>query len=188
MARKKRANLGDEEIPTGIPDRLPPKGKRSCEACTVVGPKATLQFCLRRTGKPPGETLANARDVCALMKGIGDADRESFYALHLDVRHRVVDIDKVATGGMVSVEVHPREVFRGALLSGATAIIAVHNHPSGSSEASRQDIELTKRLRAVGELVGIPILDHVIVGSGGCASLAAEGLLGATKEYPLLKR
>jgi len=190
MARKKHAGLGDDEIPVGIPDRLPKKtGKgRSCEACTDVGPKATLQFCLRRTGKPPGQFMGNAADVCALMKGIGNADRESFYALHLDVRHRIVDIDKVATGDMTGVEVHPKEVFRGALLSGATAIIAVHNHPSGDDTPSRQDQELTRRFKAVGDLVGVQILDHIVVSSRGCTSMAASGLMGAAKsgDYPLL--
>lgn len=178
MARKKRSNLGDDELPTGIPDRLSPKGKRSCEACTVVGPKATLRFCLRRTGKPPGKFMGNATDVCNLMKGIGNADRESFYALHLDVRHKIVDIDKVSTGSMTGVEVHPREVFRGALLSGAQGMIFVHNHPSSDPTPSRQDHELTTRLRSVGELVGINVLDHIIVGGDRCTSMAATGFMG----------
>jgi DNA repair protein RadC len=184
MARKKHASLGDEEIPTGIPERLPKgKTKRSCETCTDVGPRATVQFCMRRTGKPPGQVMGDATAVCNLMKGIGNADRESFYALHLDVRHRVVDIDKVSTGSMTGVEVHPREVFRGALLSGAQAVIFVHNHPSGDSTPSRQDQELTRRLKSVGELVGVQVLDHVIVGGSGvlgagCTSLAAQGLMG----------
>jgi DNA repair protein RadC len=188
MAKKRKAGLGDDEIPVGIPDRLPKKGKRSCEACTVVGPKATLQFCLRRTGKPPGKFMGNAEDVCTLMKGLGNADRESFYALHLDVRHKIVDIDKVSTGSMTGVDVHPREVFRGALLSGAERIIFVHNHPSSDSTPSRQDVELTRRLKSVGELVGVQVLDHIIVGGDRCASMAAQGLMGAAKsgDYPLL--
>jgi hypothetical protein len=188
MARKKRSNLGDNELPEGIPDRKP-KGKRSCEACTEVGPKATLQFCMRRTGKPPGKFVGSAPDVCSLMQSIGNADRESFYALHLDVRHRIVDIDKVSTGSMTGVEVHPREVFRGALLSGADSMIFVHNHPSADPTPSRQDQELTRRLKSVGELVGIQVLDHIVVGgSAGCVSMAAHGLMGDAKssDYALL--
>ena len=182
MTRKKRTTFGDDDSSAGIPNRMPKgKTKRSCEACTEVGPKTTLQFCMRRTGKPPGAVVGAAPDVCNLMKGTGNADRESFYALHLDVRHRIVDIDKVSTGSMVGVEVHPREVFRGALLSGAHAMIFVHNHPSGDATPSRQDEELTKRLRDVGELMGIRVLDHIIVGGSAgtnCTSLAARGLLG----------
>jgi DNA repair protein RadC len=192
---KKRTGLGDDELPTGVPDRLPKKtGKRACEACTVVGPKATVQFCMRRTGKPPGKFVGSAPDVCSLMKGISNADRESFWALHLDVRHNIVDIDKVSTGSMTGVEVHPREVFRGALLSGANNLIFVHNHPSGNVAASRQDVELTKRLRETGEMLGIPVLDHIVVGrdsvtgAPACSSLAAQGLMGGAKSntYPLL--
>jgi hypothetical protein len=196
MARKKRSNLGDDELPVGIPDRLPKKtgGKRSCEACTVVGPKATLQFCLRRTGKPPGKFMGNAEDACTLMRGTAEADRESFYALHLDVRHHIVDIDKVSTGSMTGVEVHPREVFKSALLSGANDLIFVHNHPSGNVAASQQDTALTRRLREAGELLGIRVLDHIIVGrdsvtgAPACSSMAAHGLMGAAikGDYPLL--
>jgi DNA repair protein RadC len=189
MAKKtKRAQLGDEAIPVGIPDRAL-KGKRSCEACTDVGPKATLKFCMRRTGKVPGKTLGNATEVCQLMRGIGNADRESFYALHLNVRHQVVDIDHISTGSMTGVEVHPREVFRGALLSGANSMIFVHNHPSGDPTPSRQDVALTERLKSVGELVGIPVLDHVVVAGANatCVSLATHGFLGEHRgNYPLL--
>lgn len=193
MARKKKAHLGDD-APAGVPDRKPKTSKRSCEACAVVGPKATVQLCLRRTGKPPGQQLNNKADVCALMRGLETADRESFYTLHLDTRHRVVDIDKVATGSQSGVEVHPREVFKSALLSGAHALIFVHNHPSGSTDPSEMDKELTKRLKSVGETVGITVLDHVIVGhdpQGGhpmCSSFVDRGLLGPELkgDYPLL--
>jgi DNA repair protein RadC len=177
---RKRTHLGDEPepaAPTDIPDRKP-RGRRSCEACAVVGPEATVQLCLRRTGKPQGKFLGNATDVCQLMRGLEDADRESFYALHMNVRHHIVDIDKVAVGSQSSVEVHPREVFKSALLSGADSLIFVHNHPSGNAAPSLQDQELTGRLRDVGKLVGIPVLDHIIVGGTGCNSMASRGLLG----------
>lgn len=194
MGRKK-TRLGDN-TPIGIPDRKPKSTKRACEACAVVGPKATLQLCLRRTGKPPGNPLNNKADVCAFMRGLETADRESFYALHLDTRHHVVDIDKVSTGSQTGVEVHPREVFKSALLSGAQALIFVHNHPSGNPDPSYQDKDLTTRLKAVGDTIGISVLDHVIVGhdlqSGApiCTSFAAKGLLGAELkgDYPLLAK
>ena len=185
MARKKQFRLRDD-APTGTPDRMPAKtGRRACEACAVVGPKATVQLCLRRTGRPPGKLVGNATDVCTLMRGVEEADRESFYTLHLDTRHRIIDVDRVAVGSLSGVEVHPREVFKSALLSGAAAVIFVHNHPSGTSEPSRMDLELTSRLRQVGELVGIPVLDHIIVGHDSaqgnyptCNSLASKGMLG----------
>jgi DNA repair protein RadC len=122
------------------------------------------------------------------MSGVANADRESFYALHLDVRHTIVDIDKVSTGSMTGVEVHPVEVFRGALLSGARGLIFVHNHPSANPAPSQQDVALTGRLKEAGELLGIPVLDHIIVGGHECRSLREQGLLGGSKssDYPLL--
>jgi DNA repair protein RadC len=193
--RRKKVNLHDEpEVPVGVPDRKPKTSKRSCEACAVVGPKATVQLCLRRTGKPPGKFVGNATDVCTLMRGLETADRESFYTLHLDVRHNIVDIDRVAVGTQSGVEVHPREVFKSAMLSGANALILAHNHPSGIDQPSYQDTALTRRLKEVGELVGIPVLDHIVVGRdstqsrSSCTSMAAKGLLGPELkgDYPLL--
>lgn len=184
-------------LPAGVPDRRPKNPKAKCDVCTTVGPEATLQLCLRRTGRPPGKFLGNATDVCTLMRGLENAERESFYALHLDVRHRIVDIDKVAVGSQSGVEVHPREVFKSALLSGASSLIFVHNHPSGDNQPSRQDEDLTRRLKSIGELVGISVLDHIIVGhdpSGGypsCSSMASRGLLGneqTDKYIPLAER
>lgn len=176
--RRKKANLHDEpEAPVGIPDRRPKTGKRSCEACAVVGPKATVQLCLRRTGKPPGKFMGNPTEVCTLMRGLETADRESFYALHLDAREQIVDIAKIAVGELTNVSVHPREVFKGAILGNAASIVLVHNHPSSDPTPSPQDIELTKKLQEIGELHRIPIKDHVIVGGSQCVSFLDRGLI-----------
>jgi len=186
MAKRFR-DAPDEEIPVGVPDRRPKAGAK-CDVCTTVGPKATLQFCMKRTGRPPGKIVGNAPEVCALMKPLADSDRESFWALHLDVRNRIVDMDKVAVGNMTGVEVHPTEVFRGAMLTGAQNVILVHNHPSGDPTPSRQDQELTKRFKEIGDLLGIRVLDHIVVGNMGCISLASHGFLGEGKDvtYPTL--
>jgi DNA repair protein RadC len=90
----------------------------------------------------------------------------------LDVRHRVQGELCVARGSLTGVEVHPRDVFRPLIRSAAAAVIFCHNHPSGDPTPSRQDVELTARLRDVGELCGIPVVDHVVVGWEGYASLA----------------
>lgn len=167
-----------------------PKRKGRCPTvCATVGPEATLRLCLKRTGRPLGKYMGNHTDVCRLMKGAEGADRENFYALHLDGRHNVIDIDKVATGSLVSVEVHPREVFKAALLGNAAALILVHNHPSQNAAASPADEALTTRLRQAGEMVGITVLDHIIIGGEECKSMAVAGFFGeAVKsgEYPLL--
>jgi DNA repair protein RadC len=97
---------------------------------------------------------------------------EEFWAIALDVRHRVIFDELLARGSLSGVEIHPRDVFRPLIRAGAAAVIFCHNHPSGDPAPSRADIELTQRLREVGDLCGIPVLDHVVVGSEGFASLA----------------
>jgi DNA repair protein RadC len=80
-----------------------------------------------------------------------------------------------ARGSLTGVEVHPRDVFRVLIKAGAAAVIFCHNHPSGDPSPSMQDIELTTRLREVGDMCGITVLDHVVVGASGYASLAERG-------------
>ncbi|TAL42825.1 MAG: hypothetical protein EPN91_07560 [Salinibacterium sp.] len=92
----------------------------------------------------------------------GDA-RENFFAFHFDIRTRLIGIELVAIGNDFGVTVHPSNVFRGALLSGAAGIAVAHNHPSGDATPSPEDDELTECLRAGGKLLGIPVMDHVIV-------------------------
>lgn len=123
----------------------------------------------------PARRLASAADVHQEVLDLRDSDREHFVAFDLNVRHRIIARRVVAIGTLSSVDVHPREVFKPAITNSAAAMIVVHNHPSGDPEPSRQDIELTRRLREVGELCGIPILDHVIIGSEGYVSLAERG-------------
>jgi DNA repair protein RadC len=121
--------------------------------------------------------LGGAADVAHELGDIRSADREHFVVLDLDVRHRILARRVVHIGTLTGVEVHPREVFRGAIANGAAFIILGHNHPSGDPSPSRQDIALTQRLREVSEVCGIPILDHLVVATGGFISLAERGLL-----------
>ena len=124
---------------------------------------------------PTRRRLASASQVDQELRDIREADREHFVAFDLDVRHRIIERRTVAIGTLTGVEVHPREVFRPAIANGAAAIIVAHNHPSGDPTPSRQDVELTRRLREVGELCGIALLDHLIVGTGGYTSLQERG-------------
>jgi DNA repair protein RadC len=103
---------------------------------------------------------------------------EEFHVALLDSRHRLRSYEPIARGSLAHVEVHPREVFVPAVRHRAAAILCAHNHPSGDPEPSMEDILLTNRLAAAGELVGIPVLDHVIVSSGTqYVSFVARGLL-----------
>ncbi|HIK61260.1 MAG TPA: DNA repair protein RadC [Planctomycetes bacterium] len=97
--------------------------------------------------------------------------QESFHALFLDPRHRLKGRQIVSLGTLTSSLVHPREVFAPALRRGAAALIVAHNHPSGDPEPSSEDKAVTRRLLEVGRLVGVPLLDHVVLGHGRWVSL-----------------
>jgi DNA repair protein RadC len=110
-----------------------------------------------------------------------DAPHERFLVLLLDGRHRVLREATASQGTLTASLVHPREVFRPALREAAAAVILVHNHPSGDPTPSREDREVTERLVQVGEILGIPVLDHVIVAERGYVSLREDGGLGAKR-------
>src|ERR1035437_3865833 len=93
-----------------------------------------------------------------------DETKEYFIALHLDGKNRIVCCDICSIGSLNQSIVHPREVYKTALLSSAAAIILMHNHPTGDPTPSREDLEITRRLREAGELLGIKILDHIVIG------------------------
>lgn len=99
----------------------------------------------------------------ALRRLIGNKDREHFVVLHLDTRNHIIAAEIAGIGILSSCLVHPREVFKGAILSGAAAIICGHNHPSGDVTPSTEDDALQKRLKDAGELLGMSMLDFIVV-------------------------
>ncbi len=98
--------------------------------------------------------------------------QEVFFVIGMDIRNGLLDLVEVARGSVHAVEVHPREVFRPLVRMAAAAGVLVHNHPTGDPTPSHEDVALTRRLRAVGDVVGIPIIDHVVVGDGQFRSIA----------------
>ena len=102
--------------------------------------------------------------------------KEYFLALLLDTRNQLIKVSEISVGSLDSNIVHPREVFKEAISASAASVIFVHNHPSGDPTASEDDIKLTKRLAQTGEIVGIDVLDHVIIGDKKYLSLKREGL------------
>ena len=105
---------------------------------------------------------------------LGHADRECFAVLHLNARNRPLSLEVVSTGTLTSSLVHPREVFKAAILQNAAAIIVGHNHPSGDTTPSQEDHLLRERLRAAAELLGISMLDFLIIGQGSTTWSAAD--------------
>jgi len=124
--------------------------------------------------------LRQSKDVADLMAGVvAGLDREAFFVVLLDGKNRATGINQVSLGSLTAALVHPREVFKPAIAGSAAALVLVHNHPSGDPSPSSEDLAITKRLCEVGELVGIRVLDHIVLGEAGAfRSLADEGLLG----------
>ena len=102
---------------------------------------------------------------------------ERVRVLYLDTRNRLIDDHHVGDGSIDEASIHPREVIRRAMDVGATALILVHNHPSGNPDPSRADIDVTRRIAEAGRLLGITVHDHVIIGREGHVSLRSKGLI-----------
>ena len=103
--------------------------------------------------------------------------QEVFGILILNTKNKIVAVHEISRGSLNSSIAHPREVFKPAVLHNAAAIICFHNHPSGDPEPSREDIEITERLKNAGEILGIPVYDHIIVGDDRCVSLKERGVM-----------
>lgn len=106
-----------------------------------------------------------------------DIDREYFVVFILDVKNRIVSCNIVSVGSLNQSIVHPREVFKAAILANGACIILAHNHPSGDCTPSSEDIAITRRLKEAGDVLGIKVLDHIIVGDGCHLSFTERGLL-----------
>ena len=125
--------------------------------------------------------IRNSSDAAAIVRQhLANVDREHFVVLLLNRKNGVIGINTVSVGSITASVVHPREVFKPAILANAVAIICAHNHPSGDPQPSNEDRALTARLVQGGKLLGIEVLDHVIVGDGTTQyfSFADNNLLG----------
>ncbi|HSG08059.1 MAG TPA: DNA repair protein RadC [Longimicrobiales bacterium] len=111
-----------------------------------------------------------------------DLPQEEFHALLLNTRHRVIREVTVTRGILDASLIHPREVFRVAVVEGAAGVILVHNHPSGDPTPSPEDRAVTRQLAEAGRALGIPVLDHVVVGDGVYSSLGTEVIPGASEK------
>jgi DNA repair protein RadC len=120
--------------------------------------------------KTPEDTVALVR---SRLKG---KKKEHFLALLLDTRSQLIKVAEISVGSLDSSLVHPREVFKEAISASAASVIFVHNHPSGDSTPSEDDVKLTKRLAEAGEIMGIDVLDHIIIGDKEYLSLKRKDL------------
>jgi DNA repair protein RadC len=137
-----------------------------------------VRVALVRDGTIMSETrsIGGPADAAAVLRSIiGDYDREAFAVLLVDAKHRVIGAHIASVGTLDSAQTGPREVFRAAIVAGAKALILGHNHPSGDPTPSSADLHLTRRLVKAGELLGIPVLDHIIIGESKHLSLRERG-------------
>ena len=130
-------------------------------------------------GEGRGRALRRPGQVAELWRrylapGLEGLEQEEFHAVLLDARHRPLSLERISVGTLTASLVHPREVFRSAVRQAAAALVVAHNHPSGDPEPSQEDLTLTRRLVAAGELLGIPLLDHVVIGDGSWVSLRSR--------------
>ena len=121
--------------------------------------------------------ITSAQDVYEELKAFSTKQQEHFLCITLDGASHIINTRTVFIGTLNQSLVHPREVFADAIADRAAGIIIAHNHPSGTLEASRADIQVTERLKEVAKLVGIELLDHVILAKEGYYSFSDEGLL-----------
>ncbi len=116
-------------------------------------------------------------EAVALVKGrLKEKKKEHFIALLLDTRSKLIKSAEISVGSLDSSIVHPREVFKEAISASAASVVFVHNHPSGDPQPSEDDIKLTERLTQAGDIMGIDVLDHIIIGNEKFFSLKREGL------------
>lgn len=108
---------------------------------------------------------------------IATAAKEMFFVVTLNQKHRIIDKHLISMGSLTASLVHPREVYRPAIMDSAAAVVFVHNHPSGDTTPSTEDRNLTKRLKDCGDLLGIRVLDHVIVGCNEFTSFVDQGIM-----------
>ena len=115
--------------------------------------------------------------VNLIRKFMDSVDRETFVAIALDTKKQPTAIQTISLGTLNSAPVHPREVFKMAILANADSIIVAHNHPSNNVKPSQADLSMTKRLEECGELIGIAVLDHIIIGNDNYTSFRDENLM-----------
>jgi DNA repair protein RadC len=129
-----------------------------------------------------GDSICNSRMAANLMAEEAKADRECFWVLHLNTKNRIIEKELVSIGTVNSSLVHPREVFKKAILNGASSIITVHNHPSNDITPSQDDRNIWKRLDETGKIVGIQVLDHIIITPKGEYFSGKENIVRNRKE------
>lgn len=168
--------LASTDFSTGVPPvaalaRIPGLGK--ARACRIA---AALELGKRYYGLRE-RRITRPEDAWHLVRHFDDRKQERFLCCTLNGAHDVIAVRVITLGLVNRTIVHPREVYSGAIADRASAIVVAHNHPSGRLEPSAEDMEITDRLRQAGEVLGIPLIDHIIFSFEGYKSLVELGML-----------
>jgi DNA repair protein RadC len=157
------------------------------ELCAIkgIGPAKSAQLKAgleigRRLGREKweaGQALRSSEDVFRHFAELEKEKREIFYVVLLNNKNRKIREVKISEGSLTASLVHPREVYNPVIRESAAAVIFVHNHPSGDPAPSPEDIEITRRLKQVGEVMGVRVLDHVVIGRDRYYSFSDRGML-----------
>jgi DNA repair protein RadC len=137
-------------------------------ACAELG----RRFFEKRANGP--QTIRTAKDVYEYLYDMRNLPKEHLRGIYLNTHHRIVHDEVISIGTINGNLIHPREVFKPAIEHGAAAVILAHNHPSGIATPSQADIEITKHIIAVGKMIGIPVVDHVIIAKNKFISIDVE--------------
>jgi DNA repair protein RadC len=150
------------------------RGIGQAKACQI---KAAFELANRWSATVSNASISSPEDVYNELKAKARGKKkEYFWAVLLDTRNKIIKSVEISIGSLDSSIVHPRELFKEAISASASSIIVAHNHPSGNPQASQEDIKLTKRLKESGDIVGIEIVDHIILGEDRFLSMKREGL------------
>ncbi|MDO4745517.1 MAG: DNA repair protein RadC [Bacillota bacterium] len=155
------------------------KGIGKAKACEIL---AAVELGKRIATTPVEEKpiIKSSSNIAAIfMERMRYYKKEHFVSLMINAKGQIIEESEVSIGDLCSSTTHPREVFVDAVRRSAGSVIFVHNHPSGDPEPSETDISTTKRLMEAGEILGIPVLDHIVIGDGRYVSMRASGLMEA---------
>ena len=125
----------------------------------------------------PTQQFCSPEQIFEMFRNLKIETKEHFLCLHMDGKNRIICMDRVSIGSLNQSIVHVREVMKSVLLSSAASTVLIHNHPSGDPNPSSEDISITRRLKEAGDLIGIPVLDHIVIGYDRYVSFVERGLL-----------
>lgn len=153
------------------------KGIGATKACQIIA-AVELGNRISRSLQETKKTIKSPSDVVEIfVKEMSLLKKEYFKAVFLNTKNEIISYETISIGSLNASIVHPREVFNRAIKKSSASIILLHNHPSGNTTPSKEDIAITNRLIEAGKIIGIEVLDHIIIGNGGYYSLKENSLI-----------